>query len=180
MPIRYLFCINPGRSGSDYLAGLLARARNAVGVHEDVPVMNGRPMRLFNDGDDRELRALMPTKLRAVRRRSRPGKVYFETNHSFIKGWGYLLPEFVPQEQVGVVVLRRDPAKVAYSLLRLHDVPGLTEWGRTWYLTPGAKRNLNPPPDAPTPYEHCRWYVREIELRAEDYRRRFPGMTYFD
>ena len=35
MPIRYLFCINPGRSGSDYLAGLLARARNAVGVHED-------------------------------------------------------------------------------------------------------------------------------------------------
>jgi hypothetical protein len=91
LTIRYLFYINPGRSGSDYLAGLLARARNAVGVHEGVPVMSGRPMRRFNDGDDRELLALMPAKLRAIHRRARPGQVYCETNHSFIKGWGYLL-----------------------------------------------------------------------------------------
>ena len=95
MTIRYLFCITPGRSGSDYLAGLLAHARNTVSVHEGVPVMNGRPMRRFNDGDDRELRALLPAKLRAIRRRARPGHVYCETNHSFVKGWGYLLPDAV-------------------------------------------------------------------------------------
>lgn len=181
MTIRYLFCVTPGRSGSDYLAGLLAHARNAVSVHEGVPVMNGRPMRRFNDGDDRDLLALMPAKLRAIRRRARPGHVYCETNHSFVKGWGYLLPDaFVPQDQIGVVVLRRDPEKVAYSLLRLHDVPGRTEWGRTWYLTPGAARDRTPAPDRPTPHDLCRWYVREIELRADDYRRRFPGVTYFD
>ena len=58
MTIRYLFRITTGRSGSDSLAGLPAHARNAVGVLEGVPVMNGRPMRRFNDGDDRGLRAL--------------------------------------------------------------------------------------------------------------------------
>jgi hypothetical protein len=180
MPIRHVFCINTGRSGSDYLTGLFARARKAVSVHEGSPILNGRPMRQFNDGDERALRALLPAKLRAIRKHAKPGHVYCETNHSFIKGWGYLLPEAIPQDELGVVVLRRDPAKVAYSLLRLHDIPGQTEWGRTWYLSPGAKRNLNPPPASPTPYELCRWYVREVELRAEDYRRRFPGVTYFD
>ena len=181
MPIRYVFCINPGRSGSEYLARVLACAAGAVGAHEAFPVMNGRAMQRFNVGEEAELRALMPAKVKAIGKRHRRGRVYFETNHSFIKGWGYLFPDaHAPQSEIGVVVLRRDPEKVAASLLRVRDVPGLTAWARAWYLTPNAQRDLHPLSAGATPLDRCRWYVREVELRSEDYKRRFPRITYFD
>ena len=181
MPIRYVFCINPGRSGSEYLARVLGCAAGAIGAHEAFPVMNGRPMLRFNDGDEAELRALMPAKAKAIAKRHRRDRVYFETNHSFIKGWGYLFPDiYAPQCEIGVIVLRRDPEKVAASLLRVRDVPGLTAWSRAWYLTPNAKHDLHPLPAGATPLDRCRWYVREVGLRADDYKRRFPNVTYFD
>ena len=179
MPIRYVFCINSGRSGSDYLTGLLRQATNAASMHEALPIMNGEPMQRFNDGDDSGLRELMPLKLREMQRRAR-GRIYCETNHSFIKGWGELIPEFLPPEDIGVIVLRRDVDRTAASLMRVHDVPGLTEWARTWYLTPGSQRDLIKLHPDPTPYERCQWYVREVEARAREYRERFPGLTWFE
>ena len=99
MTIRYLFCITPGRSGSDYLAGLPAHARNAVGVHEGVPVMNGRPMRRFNDGDDRDLRALSsrtPSSTTSCRRRggwSRTLGVWAALRLGWLAARGRLAPD---------------------------------------------------------------------------------------
>jgi len=181
MSIRYLFCINAGRSGSDYLTELLARAENAVSLHEALPIMNGVQMQRFNEGDEAALRALMPVKLAQIRKKSRGGrKVYCETNHSFIKGWGWLVPEAIPQERIGVVVLRRSAEQVIHSHLRVRNVPGTTRWSRTWVLTPGAARNHLPPPSRDDRYSLCRWYVDEIERRARAYRERFPDITYLE
>jgi hypothetical protein len=179
-PIKYLFCINPGRSGSDYLTELLSRATNSVSIHEGVPMMNGRPMQQFNEGDETALRALMPVKMKTIQRQGKNGrKIYCETNHSFIKGWGYLLPDqYIPQEEIGVIILCRETAKTAYSLLRVHDVPGASAWSRLWYLMPGAKRNLSQPPTGANPYELCCWYVEEVNRRAQEYQARFPRITY--
>lgn len=180
MPIKFVFCINSGRSGSDYLTALLHHASNAVSVHEGLPIMNGRPMQQFNNGDDGPLRELMSVKLREIHRAVKPGRIYCETNHSFIKGWGHLVPEFIPQEEIGVVVLRRDVDRTAHSLLRVHDVPGLTEWAKTWYLIPGSARDSVPLPKTATPLERCRWYVREIDERAKAFQQQFPQITYFE
>jgi hypothetical protein len=181
-PIKYLFSINAGRSGSDYLTELLSKATNSVTIHEGAPIMNGRPMQQFNEGDEAALRALMPAKMKAIQRQGKNGrKIYCETNHSYIKGWGYLLPdEHIPQEEIGVIILRRDTAKTAYSLLRVHDVPGASAWGRLWYLTPGAKRNLSQPPAGANPYELCCWYVEEVNRRGEEYQTRFPRIRYLN
>ena len=180
--VRYLFCINPGRSGSDYLTGLLRHAHDCVSVHEGLPIMNGLPMQRFNEGDERALGDLMPLKWKAIeRQRGRRHRVYSETNHSFIKGWGWLVPDaYADQQEIGVVVLRRDPSKVALSLLRLHDVPGTSTFSRTWYLSPTASRNVTKAPESDDPYELCRWYAEEIYRRADDYRRRFPKVRYYD
>jgi len=182
MTIKYIFCINTGRCGSDYLTELLSKAENAVSIHEGVPIMNGSPMQKFNTGDDSELRELMPLKMREIRKKSKNGrKIYCETNHSFIKGWGYLIPNaYVPQEEIGIIILRRDVDKTAYSLLRVHDVPGASEWTRTWLLSPNSPRNLSQPGENANPYALCKWYVEETYLRAEEYKRMFPKIRYIE
>jgi hypothetical protein len=181
MGIRYLFCINTGRSGSDYLTELFAQAENAVSLHEALPIMNGVPMQRYNEGDESALRALMPVKLAEIRKKASNGhKIYCETNHSFVKGWGWLVPEVVPQEQIGVIVLRRAPEQVIHSHLRVRNVPGTTSWSRTWVLTPGAARDHCSAPDRDDHYGLCRWYVEEIERRAQAYKSRFPEITYLE
>ena len=182
MSTKYIFSISTGRCGTQYLADVLSKAVGTRAVHESLPIMNGRPMQQFNGGCPDELRALMPAKLKAIQRLSANGKhVYCETNHSFVKGWGYLLPDtYIPQNEIGVIILRRDPEKVIRSLLRLHEVPGASEWTRTWYLDPSASGNLVPPPVGASPVDLCAWYVAETSRRAEDYRRRFPRITYLE
>lgn len=178
--MRYLFCITPGRSGSDYLAEILGHAEGTVALHEAFPMMNGRPMQRFNDGDEAALSALMPLKWKEIEK-ARGTNIYCETNHTFIKGWGWLVPDvYADQTEIGVLVLRREPEKNVYSLLRLRDVPGTGELANTWYLKPDAARNLTHPSAAADPYELCQWYVQEIEHRSEQYRKTFPAIRYFD
>jgi hypothetical protein len=143
--------------------------------------MNGIPMQRFNEGDETALRALLPVKLAEIRKKAGGGrKVYCETNHSFIKGWGYLVPEFVRREQIGVIILRRSAEQVIHSHLRVRSVPGTTRWSRTWVLTPGAARDHCPPPDRDDHYAPCRWYVEEVERRAQAYKAQFPDITYLE
>ena len=182
MSIKYIFCINSGRSGSDYLTELLSKAENTVSIHEGFPIMNGSPMEKFNRGEENELKKLMPLKMREIQKKNKKGqKIYCETNHSFIKGWGYLIPDtYIPQSEIGIIILQRDIDKTAYSLLRIRDVPGASEWARTWLLTPNVERNISKPAENANPYELCKWYVEETNLRAEEYKNMFPGITYVE
>lgn len=144
--------------------------------------MIGSPMQEFNEGNEAALRTLMTVKVKQIRNKSRRGKrIYCETNTSYIKGWGYLLPDqYVPQDEIGVVILQRDVEKTAYSILRIHEVPGTSEWSRMWWLTPGARRNLSKPKKDASPYDLCKWYVEEVRLRAEEYKEHFPYITYVE
>jgi hypothetical protein len=182
MSINYIFSINSGRSGSDYLTEIFSKTTNAISIHEGFPIMNGKPMQAFNQGEDTALRQLMPLKLKQINKSRQKGKkIYCETNHSYIKGWGYLIPEkYIPQEEIAVILLRRNIDDSAYSLLRVHDIPGYTEFSRTWYLSPDATFNLSHPPAKANVYELCRWYVQETNLRAEHYQSKFPNITYFE
>jgi hypothetical protein len=182
MSINYIFSINSGRSGSDYLTEIFSKATNAFSLHEGFPIMNGKPMQAFNQGEDIALRQLMPLKLEQIKKSRKKGKrIYCETNHSYIKGWGYLIPDqYIPQEEIAVIILRRNIDDSAYSLLRVHDIPGYTQFSRTWYLLPNATFNLSYPPLNANAYELCRWYVQETNLRAEHYQSKFPNITYFE
>jgi hypothetical protein len=180
--IKYIFSINSGRCGSDYLTELLSKAQNTVSIHEGLPMMNGLPMQKFNDGNDFELRQLMPLKIKQIKnKRKNSHRIYCETNHSFIKGWGYLIPDsYIPQNEIGVIILRRDEEMTAYSLLRSHAVPGISEWARTWYLCPNSSRNLTMPDDHADYFDICKWYVRETYCRADEYKVMFPQITYLE
>eukprot|EP01052_Picozoa_sp_SAG31_P001803 SAG31_NODE_60_length_29419_cov_39.876398_27_plen_352_part_00 len=181
--IKYLLSINTGRSGSDYLTELLNHADNAVSVHEGFPLMNGDVMLDYNNGNVEPMKELMQMKVSQMDAVRGEKDVYCETNHSFVKGWGWLLPELVPQEQIGVIIMTREKEAIVNSLLRLHDVPGASFFSKTWYCDPAASGNLLPAPDGTPqthPLEHCRWYIDEIAARAAKYKQTFPGIRFFD
>jgi len=179
---KYIFCINTGRSGSAYLAELLKHGANAVSVHEGYPRMNGEPMQAFNDGNKEPMQDLMQKKLDQMLATRGEKDTYCETNHYFIKGWGWLLPELVPQDEIGVIVLTREKESIVNSLLRIHAVPGASWWSNMWYCDPAAKENVLPAPHGTPqthPVEYCRWYIDEIATRTVMYKREFPRIRYF-
>jgi len=141
---RYLFSVNPGRAGSHYLSELFRHADGCVSEHEPLPKLNGAPMRSFLAGDPRPLERLIPEKVAAIEK-ARGDRVYVETNHCFIKGFGWLLPRYLPESEIGVIVLRRDPNKVSASLSRLLCTPFL-RLGDQWLITPQAQPHYTPLP----------------------------------
>jgi hypothetical protein len=105
-------------------------------------------MQAFLAGDPSQLEALMPHKVAAIERTRAQANasVYVETNHCFIKGFGWLLPSYLPEDEIGVVVLRRDPAKIKASLARILCTPFLPP-GDQWMITPAAHPHYVALPD---------------------------------
>lgn len=146
MKIQYLFSINPGRSGSQYLQRLLSYVEGCRSEHEAYPICNGRAMRRFLEGENDVMRSLAREKVHRIRGFIEEGyTLYAETNHCFIKGFGWFIPEFVQQSKIGVIILRRDPTKVIESTLKI-DCSPLTSFGRDWIVTPDKKDPIVAPP----------------------------------
>lgn len=145
VPVKYIFCINPGRSGSDYLAKLFRHVEGCIAFHEPEPIGHGKVMRRFADGDEWEMKKLAKRKAVHIQKQLDGGyKLYMESNHCFIKGFGWFMPEYL-EGDIGIVILKRDPTMIANSLLRIGCTP-LTEMGKNWILTPDVRKPLVKPP----------------------------------
>lgn len=104
---------------------------------------------------------LLPKKLESIRELKAEASTYFEANHCFIKGFGWLLPQELGQESVGVIVLGRDKAQVVDSHLRVGSSP-LTSKGRKWVSVPDTRTSLLDPPGSRVFYHYSRlakWFV---------------------
>lgn len=143
--VDYIFCINTGRCGSNYLFHIFSKVDNCVAVHEPPPICHKQAMQDFLSGDDRALRALMPAKIEQITRTRGDASQYIETNHCFVKGFGWFVPEHIPAERIGVIILRREKEKVVDSYWRIETTP-LSERGRKWLISPKRKNPLVPPP----------------------------------
>lgn len=143
--IRAIFCINPGRSGSHYLSGLLAEATNCESHHEAEPTGFGDPLYRFQRGDAGAMDAVAHAKVQDIADATARGLVYADTSHAFVKGFGWPLLKRLPPEEVGIVILKRDRAQVTESTAKVRCLP-LNDVGRTYILTPGCHRPLAPPP----------------------------------
>lgn len=130
-----VFVVSPGRSGTDYLASLFDAIPACDAYHEPQPVCNARAMRNFLSGDDALMRDLVQEKCRHICDTIQTGKIYVETNHCFIKGYGWLLPCMLPDLRLGVITLRRNSRRIADSFQRLRITP-LSKDGPMWLMTP--------------------------------------------
>ena len=144
---RFIFSINPGRSGSHYLSKLFSHGYNCRSFHEARPVGNEEAMRRFLNGDGAEIKEIAKIKAEIIRKSDAGDTTYVETNHCFIKGFGWYISQFleVPDEQIGVIVLRRDKEDFAHSTHRIGCRP-LNSVGRNWLITPDLSNRITSPP----------------------------------
>lgn len=152
---RYIFTITTGRSGSNYLAALFRHVYSCVSRHEPAPVCNGSAMRKFLNGEPAAIQLLTAEKARRIHDLSSGSDVYFESNHCFIKGFGWFIPDYLPEKEIGVIVLRRSRAEIMHSWERKGTSP-LTQAGRSWLATPDRKSPVVPPKISIAMYQMAR------------------------
>lgn len=199
-PCRLIFSINPGRSGSGYLAQLLSLDKWVDVGHERQPTMFGGVLRRAkHEGLDSTYslrRALKLSRMRHVAKHQRihdsaegdptsPGgwKIYAETSHAFIKTfWDVVMDEFLEDEDTGqqcridVVVLRRPLYEVACSLYRRN-------WTRIhgdWLIEPGSALGSLPelqiegvPNRQVQEMGAVLWYIYDTEVKAQQFWERY-------
>jgi hypothetical protein len=142
----YIFCISTGRSGSNYLENIFSHVSESLSFHEPEPVGNKRVMRRYLHGNVDPMRSLTQQKVAIIEKIKKDCSVYIETNHCFIKGFGWFIPQYIPENKIGVIILKRDKAKVASSYLRVNTSP-LIRRGRNWLMTPDLPNTMVAPPN---------------------------------
>lgn len=162
---KLVFTITNGRSGSARLTALFQMVESVAATHEPEPRFDT----LMHEAHlDPALagRFLRYVKLPAIARLEKP--VYVETSHMFGKGYFDAMLELgLP---FSLVLLHRDPRRVALSMLRLDTIPGRTHWGKRFYLDPSEALFVKlPSPSRLTDYQLCYWHVRETMARQETY-----------
>jgi len=143
--VDYIFCINAGRSGSEYLKRLFDHVPGCLAFHEPKPFCNGTPMVRYLNGDPEPMRKLVRQKIETIITIKRDCRLYVETNHCFIKGFGWFIPQFIPEDRIGVIILSREKSKIIKSYLTLGDSP-LQPTSRAWIISPDVRHPLLPPP----------------------------------
>lgn len=178
---RFIFCINSGRSGSEYLARLLGTAAQVRAFHEPEPIMTGPYLRMAQELGLEASFATRAIKAQAVWQRLSvlpPGTIYAETSHMFIKTFADVVMAAFRAHEVDVVVLRRWLPAVLKSFVAMgyysDNNPGA--WG-AWFHAPGAGHCAFRPPvfDAPPDqYDLAIGYLIDIEARARRFMEHYP------
>jgi hypothetical protein len=178
--MRHLFCINPGRSGSQYLAQLLGTAEGVAAFHEPEPTMSGAPLHQINAAPYAASLADRRVKLDGIARlvAAHPNaRVYAETNHMFIKTFFDVVVEAL--DDVEVIHLRRDPALVLKSFVELGYFSPLNHAWPDWMSSPNAATAAQRCVDADAkldPFDLSIAYLFDIAARAARFRRDHPAV----
>ena len=142
MDVKYIFCISTGRSGTGYLASLLKCLKSSSVFHEHKPILNGLPMQEYLKGNFELMQTEIPKKIEVIKNFKE--NIYIDTSHLFIKGFGWEIPKYINQEEIGIIILKRDRKKVVDSTMKVHSGP-FSYFGRKWIITPRRKNIVHPP-----------------------------------
>jgi hypothetical protein len=183
---RLIFCINSGRSGSQYLAELLATAKDVYAAHEADPDMSGRYLSMVCKQGPENTYSARCVKAKAIRKilgEHPDGTVYAETNHMFIKTFDDVIMRQFENYPITVVVLRRHLASVLKSFVAMGYFSDRNEAWPSWMPLPGSCGSEFQPPVLdrnPDQYELAIGYLIDIEARAQQFRRRYPFCQVHD
>lgn len=175
---RLVFTVTTGRSGTAQLAYLFQGEPGIAAVHEPRPEFV-EVMRVAINDPDVGRKFWERKKLPAIL--SYSDRTYLETSHLFCKGFAEPLLELgvVPD----IIFLHRSARAVASSMFQLHTIPGRTEEGRRWYISPEDRVFLELPNwRLYTDYQLCYWYCLEISARSSYYKNLFreAGSNVFE
>lgn len=162
---RLIFTVATGRCGTAYLAELFKFLPRIESQHEPAPEF-ADVMRSVQRSPAEAAQFLLTRKLPGIAESPMP--VYAETSHLVCKG--FLEPMLDLGLRPDFVALSRPPREVASSLYALGTIPGRSDKGLRFYLSPDdpdvlpirGSGELND-------YQVCYWYCLEIARRADAY-----------
>ncbi|MEL6106165.1 MAG: hypothetical protein AAFU85_09015 [Planctomycetota bacterium] len=166
--IRLIFTVGTGRNGSAHLAKLLSYVPGVASFHEPAPYF-WQPMhealRDRSAGVDFWIHQKLPVIAECA------NLVYFESSHLACKGLLEALASL--NVDFDLIHLRRDPRKVALSLLRLETVPSRTELGRQYLWAPDEVRGHEQIETRDwDDYQLTYWYAASMESVASAWKMR--------
>ncbi|GJQ24528.1 hypothetical protein BIY37_03870 [Candidatus Brocadia sapporoensis] len=181
---RLLFSINPGRSGSQYLAELLGTAEEVTSFHEAEPPMNGSFLHMINELPyDRtaKKRRIKCNAIKKILNGLPAGQIYCETNHMFIKTfYDVVIKEF---KNIGVIILRRELSHVLKSFVELGYFSSKNTAWPDWMSSPNAQTraiNCIDKDENLDQYDLCIAYLLDIEARARRFQREYPRVNTYE
>ncbi|MDQ3112242.1 MAG: hypothetical protein M3R17_20345 [Bacteroidota bacterium] len=179
----YIFCINTGRSGSDYLAKLLDSAAEVSAFHEPKPEMTKAMLGLVTNDTYRNTFSKRAFKARAIRKlaKSVNAKVYAETNHMFIKTF----PDVVAKrlKNVKVIFLKRNLIDTLYSFYELGYFSDWEHSWKEWMILPNAKTaaiQTMIKGEKPDQVSLIIGYLLDIRARAARFKSEFPAVPVYE
>jgi hypothetical protein len=175
-----IFSINSGRSGSRYLAELLATADNIQAFHEAEPTMSGVFLQMVTSNppaDSFRERSIKAGVIRQILDRLPAGTGYAETNHMFIKTFSDVVMEAFQDCNIHVIVLRRYLPAVLKSFINMGYFSARNRVWPAWMHLPGTCGSAFIPLESdqvPDQYDLAIGYLLDIEARVQQFRMRYP------
>lgn len=172
---RLVFTVATGRCGTAFFAEILRLVPGTASLHEPAPEY-AEVLRDIQKEPGQARTFLLEQKLPVIAGES--AGIYIETSHLFCKGF------LEPLLDIGIVPsllwIRRDHRAVASSMYRGGTIPGRSDKGLRFYLSPDDPGVLNLPGwQKIYDYQLCYWYCLEIERRARVYREMYKNKGWY-
>lgn len=182
--IKYIFSINSGRAGSEYLSSLLGCAPNVYSFHEPKPQMIGDCLRLVSRNGLKQTfsaRRLKSKEILKTVSNFPEGAIYVETNHMFIKTFYDVVVHDL--EKISVVYLQRDFLKTLKSFVQLCYFSKKNAIWPDWMISPNAKTakiNCIGDDDSLDYIDLSIAYLIDIEARARTFKLEYPEIPFYE
>ncbi|MDA0321181.1 MAG: hypothetical protein O2923_00485 [Verrucomicrobia bacterium] len=162
---RLIFSVATGRCGTAYLAELFKFLPHIDSHHEPAPEF-ADVMRSALRSPAEATQFLLSRKLTGVA--ASPMPTYVETSHLFCKG--FLEPMLNLGLRPDIVALSRPAREVALSMVGLGTIPGRSDKGLRFYLSPDDPNVLPIRGGGElNDYQVCYWYCLEMARRTDVY-----------
>ncbi len=181
---RLLFCINSGRSGSQYLSVLLNSSEEINAYHEPEPTMTGKYLNMIymypypNTIGRRRIKSLAIKKILSTYSAE---EIYCETSHMFIKTYfDVIMKDF---QNVDVLILRRDLASVLKSFIELGYFSDKNDIWPHWMHLPDAATSAIRCIDKVScldQFDLSIAYLIDIEARTQRFKCEYPHCNYYE
>ena len=170
---RLIFTISTGRSGTGYLSKIMGIIPGIVSHHEATPRFQ-HVMRHIQSDKNAAYEFWMQKKLPIIA--TEQSRVYVETSHLFCKGFVESLLDIGIRPDM--IILHRPAREVSQSMCMLNTIPGRTEKGLKYYLSPDDPGVLTLPNwNRLSDYQLCYWYCLEIFRRSQFYLNLFQELN---
>jgi tetratricopeptide (TPR) repeat protein len=182
---RLIFSINPGRSGSNYLAELLGTAEEVISHHEAEPTITGKYIQAINKNNYEQSFSERWIKVEEIKKsldNLSPGQVYVDTSHVFIKTFFDVVTEGF-KDNVEIIILRRNLVSVLKSFIELGYFSQKNLVWPDWMSSPNAKTaaiKCIGKDEELDQYDLCIAYLIDMEARALRFQKDYPWVKTYE